>query len=164
MPPATGRKCCKKNVASFYANPEEREAHSQRVAEVGFSKEYPVDLRKKDGTIIHALVTTVARKDPQGNIIGFQGTVRDITERKRTEENLRDSEARLLDLYKMLQTHISPWVLMGSSESVIKVPRNCLVIPEKCWKANGFLTSIWMVRKVKRRRERSFRSSSLGNR
>ena len=90
----------RKNVASFYANPEEREAHSKRVAAVGFSQDYPVDFRKKDGTIIHALVTTVARKDPQGNIIGFQGTVRDITERKRTEENLRDSEARLLDFYE----------------------------------------------------------------
>ena len=61
------------NVANVYANPEEREAHATLVSKQGFSKEYPLDLRKKDGTIIHALITTVARKDSHGTIIGFQG-------------------------------------------------------------------------------------------
>jgi two-component system, cell cycle sensor histidine kinase and response regulator CckA len=88
------------NVANAYANPEEREAHSALVAKQGFCKEYPLDLRKKDGTIIQALITTVVRKDSRGAIIGFQGSVRDITEQKRSEQKLRDSEARLLDLYE----------------------------------------------------------------
>jgi len=84
-----------KNVATFYADPEERDAHSQRVQALGFSKDYPVDLRKKDGTIIHALVTTVARKGSDGTVIGFQGTVRDITELKKAENALKESEQRL---------------------------------------------------------------------
>jgi len=96
----------KKNVASFYANPEEREAHSQRVQAVGFSTDYPVDFQKKDGTIIHALVTTVARKDPQGRIIGFQGTVRDITERKKAEETLKASEEKYKALVNKAQEAI----------------------------------------------------------
>ena len=70
------------NVANVYANPEEREAHAALVSKQGFSKEYPLDLRKKDGTIIHTLTTTIARKDSNGIIIGFQGTIRDITERR----------------------------------------------------------------------------------
>ncbi len=84
-----------KKVSDFYANPEEREVHTSIVAKIGFSKEYPLDLRKQDGTIIHTLITTVARKDSQGNIIGFQGTVRDVTDRKKAEEALRQSEQRL---------------------------------------------------------------------
>ena len=92
--PIEKQELLRRKVTSFYANPEEREAHAAMVAEVGFSKEYPVDLRKQDGTIIHTLITTVARKDPQGNIIGFQGTVRDITERKKAEDALRASEER----------------------------------------------------------------------
>lgn len=76
-----------KKVSDFYADPAQREAHAATVARVGVSKEYPVDLRKQDGTIIHTLITTVARKDPHGNIIGFQGTVRDITDRKRAEQD-----------------------------------------------------------------------------
>jgi two-component system, cell cycle sensor histidine kinase and response regulator CckA len=83
-----------RNVASVYANPEERKAHVAQVARQGFSKEYPLDVRKKDGTVIQTLITTVARKDPEGNILGFQGTVRDITDRKHAEERLKVSEAR----------------------------------------------------------------------
>lgn len=84
----------RKNVASFYADPEEREVHTKQVTTTGFSKEYPVDLRKKDGTSIHTLITTVARKDRQGNVIGFQGTIRDVTDRKRAEEALRSSKEK----------------------------------------------------------------------
>ncbi|MDQ7784355.1 MAG: response regulator [Desulfomonilaceae bacterium] len=75
-----------KNVRDFYARPDERKTHVSTISELGFSKEFPVDLRKQDGTIIHTLITTVARRDSEGNIIGFQGTVRDVTDRKRAEE------------------------------------------------------------------------------
>ena len=84
-----------RQVSEFYAYPDQREAHAALVAEIGFSKDYPVDLRRQDGTIIHTLITTVARKDPEGNVIGFQGTVRDITDRMRAQEALRESEQRL---------------------------------------------------------------------
>ncbi len=119
---------------------------------------------KKNGEVLWINLTGSIVRDEKGEAIYFLAMIEDITDRKRTEENLQNSEARLWDLYKtMLQTHIFPWVPMGSSSSAIEVPRNCLAIPEKCWKANGSLTSMWMVKKVKRMRQRSFRSSSLGN-
>jgi PAS domain S-box-containing protein len=75
-------------IQDLYSDPDKRNEHIRIISETGFSKEYPVDLLKKDGTIMHTLVTTVARKDEAGNVIGFQGTVRDITELKRAEEAL----------------------------------------------------------------------------
>ena len=75
-------------IGDLYADPGKRKEHTRIILETGFSKEYPVDLLKKDGTIMHTLVTTVARKDENGNVIGFQGTIRDITELKRAEEAL----------------------------------------------------------------------------
>lgn len=75
-------------VPEFYANPEDRKKHIQIIVEKGYTREYPVDLRKKDGTVIHTLITSVARKDENGNVIGFQGTMRDVTELKRAQETL----------------------------------------------------------------------------
>jgi PAS domain S-box-containing protein len=49
----------------------------------------------KNGNIIWVTTNTSAIKDKDGNIIGFQGVTRDMTETKLAEENLRKSEALL---------------------------------------------------------------------
>ena len=81
----------KVEIKDLYANSDERIRHLQVVNEKGYTQEYPVTLRKKDGTIINTLITSVTRKDSDGRIIGYQGTIRDITERKQAEEALRAS-------------------------------------------------------------------------
>ncbi|KQX66942.1 PAS domain S-box protein [Paenibacillus sp. Root444D2] len=47
---------------------------------------------RKDGQLIHVSVTKTPIKNEKGEIIGFAGITRDITERKRTEELLRKSD------------------------------------------------------------------------
>jgi PAS domain S-box-containing protein len=74
------------NVRNIYANPEERAKHTSIIAECGFTKEFPAGLLRKDGTVRHCLITSVPRYDAEGNVAGFQGTIRDITERKRAEK------------------------------------------------------------------------------
>ena len=83
------------NIRDLYSDPSDRNAHIRYISERGYSLEYPVNLRKKDGTVINTLITSVARRDTDGNIIGFQGSIRDITESRKVEEALRNSEARL---------------------------------------------------------------------
>ena len=92
----------KVRIKDLYANPGDRKKHLKYVDEHNFSKDYPVDLIKKDGTIINALVTSVMIQDISGNIAGYQGTVRDITERKRTEERLRKTHDQLLEIIEFL--------------------------------------------------------------
>jgi PAS domain S-box-containing protein len=86
-------------VTDVYADPDERSQHIAFISEHGYSKEYPVRLRKKDGTIIDTLVTTVAVRDEKGNIIRFQGTIRDITEQKHAVDALRRSEEKFRDIF-----------------------------------------------------------------
>jgi diguanylate cyclase (GGDEF)-like protein/PAS domain S-box-containing protein len=56
------------------------------------SKIFDWEFIKKDGSIITIEISVSLRKDSQGNAVGFQGIVRDITERKQAEEALRDRE------------------------------------------------------------------------
>ncbi|MEN6490196.1 MAG: PAS domain S-box protein, partial [Smithella sp.] len=76
-------------VPDLYAKPEEWVKHSSIISERGYGKEYPINLRRKDGGIRHTLVTSAARYDKNGNLIGFQGTVRDVTEQRRNEKELK---------------------------------------------------------------------------
>lgn len=78
----------KMNIRDFYAEPKERDSFVREVMERGFIEDYPVKLIKGDGTLVDAVVTVTLRKDRDGKIIGLQGSVRDITERKKMEEQL----------------------------------------------------------------------------
>lgn len=80
------------NITDVYANPEERDAVLTRLMEEGFVENYEISLKKKDNTVIDALVTATVHRDRQGNVIGFQGTARDITKIKRMERQLLQAE------------------------------------------------------------------------
>ncbi|NYT02815.1 MAG: PAS domain S-box protein [Methanosarcinales archaeon] len=80
------------NVYDLYDDPADRIKHIQFVNRYGFSKDYPANLRRRDGRIINALINTVAVRDKTGEVVCYQGTIRDITERKRSEEELRHAK------------------------------------------------------------------------
>jgi len=55
---------------------------------------------RKDGKLIDVSLTVSPIMDPSGRIVGVSTIARDIMERKNTEKALRNSEARLRDLYQ----------------------------------------------------------------
>lgn len=52
----------------------------------------------KSGAVIDIEITASWFHDSQGELLGIQGTTRDITERKRAEERIRDSEERFRNI------------------------------------------------------------------
>ncbi len=77
----------KMNMTELYYHPQERDRLVQKIVEQGFVENFEIKGKKKDGTIVDTLVTSTTIKDKDGNPTGFQGGLKDITERKRAEED-----------------------------------------------------------------------------
>ncbi|HYA91466.1 MAG TPA: PAS domain S-box protein [Thermodesulfobacteriota bacterium] len=76
-------------VAQTYFNPEDRSKFQEIMARQSYVKDLELELRRKDGSKIYALLSVTTRRDPEGNIIGYKGTIKDITDRKQAEEALK---------------------------------------------------------------------------
>jgi len=71
-------------------DPDERLRFKQQVEKAGFIKNFDVKLRKRDGTEIDCVLTSSIQKVEDGSILGYQGFIWDITERKRAEKELEE--------------------------------------------------------------------------
>ncbi|MGQ9509030.1 MAG: methyl-accepting chemotaxis protein [Thermodesulfobacteriota bacterium] len=91
---ASKEELMKTKVIESYYYPEDRKRFQEVMAKQNYIKDMEIELRKKDGSKIYALLTVNTRKDREGHIIGYKGTIKDITERKLTEEALRQSEEK----------------------------------------------------------------------
>jgi PAS domain S-box-containing protein len=86
----TREEVLKLNVHDLNSNPDDRYIFQKTMEEKGFVRDFASKFCKKDGTEIDCLLTSTVRRDNSGNILGYQGIIRDITERKkRVEEQLK---------------------------------------------------------------------------
>ena len=83
------------NISELYLNPDERKEFLNSVLKHEYTKAFSVKMKKKDGTIINTLISAVLFKDEKGNVKGYQGTIKDISDIKETEKNLRHERNKL---------------------------------------------------------------------
>jgi len=81
-------------VLNIYEDPEERAGLLKTLLEQGEVRHYEIRLRAGDGRVIDASVNSLILRDPDGTFIGVEGTLRDVSEQKRAEDALRESEER----------------------------------------------------------------------
>jgi diguanylate cyclase (GGDEF)-like protein/PAS domain S-box-containing protein len=78
------------NAKDNYASREDRRRFKEALKETGSVKDFGLQLRRaKDGTLMDCLVTVTERRSESGEIIGYQGIVRDVTELRRAEATIR---------------------------------------------------------------------------
>ncbi|MBF0482440.1 MAG: response regulator [Desulfovibrionaceae bacterium] len=103
-------------AAQIYASPGERAALHKAAARAVVER-IEVRRRRKDGSIIWVSLSMRAVRDPDGNVLYYEGFNHDITERKTTEERLKQTERFLQSALDGLSAHIA--ILDGQGEILL---------------------------------------------
>lgn len=80
--------------------------------------------RRKDGTVIYVSATISPLIDPAGNMTGASTILRDITEKVRAEELIRQSEANYRQLFD--ESPVAMWVADPETLQFIQVNKACI--------------------------------------
>jgi diguanylate cyclase (GGDEF)-like protein/PAS domain S-box-containing protein len=72
-----------------YVDPNERDVWAERLNREGEIRNYESVFRRKDGALISVLENARVVRDAKGEILFYEGTLTDITERKNLEAQLR---------------------------------------------------------------------------
>ncbi|HBD08640.1 MAG TPA: hypothetical protein DCZ69_10300 [Syntrophobacteraceae bacterium] len=99
------------SVAVLYHDSADRERFRQTLKEQGYVKDYEVEMVRKDGTILNASLTTAIWRDEYG-VVFYEGTLRDITERRRWTKAMREINER----NRKLNEHILRMLMVMSHD------------------------------------------------
>jgi PAS domain S-box-containing protein len=79
----------------YFSEPEKAKAGYQQVFQDGFVQDYALEIQHKDGHLTPVLYNASVYRDETGQGVGVFAAARDITERKRAEEEVRTLNAEL---------------------------------------------------------------------
>ncbi|MDO8872735.1 MAG: PAS domain S-box protein [Methanoregula sp.] len=99
----------KVDVSDIYMDPGDRNRWLDLIEREGIVREFEVQFRKYDGTIIRVQDTGKAVYDDKGQVGHYYGNVEDITERLRAEETLRETNEYLHKLIDFANAPIIVW-------------------------------------------------------
>jgi PAS domain S-box-containing protein len=81
----------------LYVNPENRAGFIKALKKSGFVKDHLEKLRTRDGSEMDCLVTATFRRSGDGEILGYQGSIRDISEVRRKDLEKEELISELQD-------------------------------------------------------------------
>jgi len=100
------------DFSDYFTEPLKAREGYQKVISAGFVKDYPLTVRHTSGRTIDVLYNATVYADDNGRMQGVFAAARDVTERKRMEENLRRV---------MLEVQESVNVLAPASSEILNI-------------------------------------------
>jgi PAS domain S-box-containing protein/putative nucleotidyltransferase with HDIG domain len=89
------------NVArDLYLLPSRREEFKRLLETNKCVTDFEAQIRRRDGSLLWISENARAVRDTDGTVLYYEGTVQDITARKRTETTLRESEQQIRTLFE----------------------------------------------------------------
>jgi len=104
-------------MTTLYANAEERKRIIHKVHRNGVAYNCEIMLQKTDGQHFCSLSNIKTLKDEYGKIIGTEGLIHDITDRKNAENALKESEEKFRQIYEHMSVGIAKVSLSFRIES-----------------------------------------------
>jgi len=92
------------DFSDYFIESEKAKEGYRAVFSKGTVRDYPLAIRHRSGMITDVLYNATIYRNEAGGVQGVFAAARDITERKRAEEALKESEARLRTLSSQLLT------------------------------------------------------------
>src|SRR3712207_4849747 len=74
----------------LYIDAERRAEFDELVRRHGFVSGFETQMYRADGSVMWASTSARVVRDDEGRVVGYEGTVEDITERKQAEQALRE--------------------------------------------------------------------------
>lgn len=87
------------HVQRLYANPDQRGKLGRRLEEQGHVEAVEIELQRQDGTTFVGLLSATTVRDNDGEVTYYDGSITDITERKRRERILHRQREKIEALY-----------------------------------------------------------------
>lgn len=91
------------DFSNYFTEPEKAREGYQQVFAKGFVTDYPLTIRHSHGQLTDVLYNASVYKDTRGNVLGVFAAARDVTARKRAEDELAEQRKRELDRLSELE-------------------------------------------------------------
>src|SRR5688572_17140718 len=88
----TREELLRKNAADLYVDPGARQRFQHEVELRNAVRDYEVRFRRRDGSVIHALLSAAACRNESGQVLWYQGIIHDFSAQKEAEDALARSE------------------------------------------------------------------------
>ena len=122
------------DFSDYFSDPEQARAGYQKVFAEGSVVDYPLKVRHSGGSTTAVLYNASLYRDQTGKVIGIFAAARDVTERNRAEQALREAS---LYARSLLEASLDPLVTISAegkitdvnaaTESATGVPRERLI-------------------------------------
>lgn len=93
------------DFSDYFTDPNKARQGYEQVFREGMVRDYPLEIRHHDGHTTSLLYNFIVYRDDYGNIRGVFASARDITERRKVEEELRETNALLSLFLKYLPVY-----------------------------------------------------------
>jgi len=115
------------NAAQLYATPADRERWKAAIDQEGVLRDFVFQLRRQDGTFLWVMDHSRVVRDSMGEVIYYLGSLEDITERKRFEDEGQQTTAQLATWVDELKLRNRESFLLNTMGEMLQ---SCLTVDE----------------------------------